>query len=47
MLIDIRDIAKVYPMGEENVYALRGVSLGVQRGEYVAIMGRRARASPP
>jgi putative ABC transport system ATP-binding protein len=39
MLIDIRDIAKVYPMGEENVYALRGVSLGVERGEYVAIMG--------
>ena len=39
MLIDIRDITKVYPMGEEKVYALRGVSLGVARGEYVAIMG--------
>jgi putative ABC transport system ATP-binding protein len=39
MLIDIRDITKVYPMGEENVYALRGVSVGVERGEYVAIMG--------
>jgi len=39
MLIDIRDIAKVYEMGEEKVYALRGVSLGVASGEYVAIMG--------
>jgi len=39
MLIDIRDITKVYPMGEEKVYALRGVSVGVERGEYLAIMG--------
>jgi putative ABC transport system ATP-binding protein len=39
MLIDIRDIAKVYQMGEEKVPALAGVSLGVERGEYVAIMG--------
>ncbi|MEP6994741.1 MAG: ABC transporter ATP-binding protein [Acidobacteriota bacterium] len=39
MLIDIRDITKVYAMGEENVQALAGVSLGVERGEYVAIMG--------
>ena len=39
MLIDIRDITKVYEMGEEKVYALSGVSLGVERGEYVAIMG--------
>src|SRR5262249_29569613 len=39
MLIDIRDIAKVYQMGEQTVQALAGVSLGVERGEYVAIMG--------
>ena len=39
MLIDIRDITKVYEMGEEKVFALSGVSLGVERGEYVAIMG--------
>jgi putative ABC transport system ATP-binding protein len=39
MLIDIRDITKVYEMGEEKVFALSGVTLGVERGEYVAIMG--------
>jgi len=39
MLIDIRDITKVYDMGEERVRALDGVTVGVDRGEYVAIMG--------
>jgi putative ABC transport system ATP-binding protein len=39
MLIDIRDITKVYEMGQERVHALSGVNLGVDRGEYVAIMG--------
>ncbi len=39
MLIDIRNITKVYEMGEQQVQALAGVSLGVERGEYVAIMG--------
>ena len=39
MLIDIRDITKSYAMGEERVNALSGVTLGVDRGEYVAIMG--------
>ena len=39
MLIDIRDITKYYDMGEERVRALDGVSLGVERGEYLGIMG--------
>src|ERR1700693_2182523 len=39
MLIDIRDITKVYEMGEEKVHALSGVTLAVSKGEYIAIMG--------
>jgi putative ABC transport system ATP-binding protein len=39
MLIDIRDITKTYEMGLEKVHALSGVTLGVAKGEYTAIMG--------
>ena len=39
ILIDIADIRKVYEMGETAVNALDGVSLQVQKGEYLAIMG--------
>lgn len=38
-IINIQNIAKVYQVGAEKVYALRGVSLQIDRGEYVAIMG--------
>jgi putative ABC transport system ATP-binding protein len=38
-LIDIRQVTKTYGAGETAVHALRGVSLTVQAGEYVAVMG--------
>jgi putative ABC transport system ATP-binding protein len=38
-LIDIRDVTKTYGAGETAVHALRGVSLRVEAGEYVAVMG--------
>ncbi|OQY26190.1 MAG: macrolide ABC transporter ATP-binding protein [Candidatus Cloacimonetes bacterium 4572_55] len=37
--IEIVDVEKVYQMGEVQVRALRGVSLNIDRNEYVAIMG--------
>jgi putative ABC transport system ATP-binding protein len=39
LLIEIRDITKVYLMGNVQVHALRGVSLAISEGEFVAIMG--------
>ncbi|MFQ5855630.1 MAG: ABC transporter ATP-binding protein [Anaerolineae bacterium] len=38
-VIQIQDVTKVYQMGEVQVHALRGVSLHVQPGEFVGIMG--------
>jgi putative ABC transport system ATP-binding protein len=38
-LIETRDLWKTYVMGEEQIHALRGVSIAIERGEYVAIMG--------
>src|SRR2546428_8274694 len=39
VVIDIENITKDYVMGEEIVRALRGVSLQIRRGEYIAVMG--------
>jgi putative ABC transport system ATP-binding protein len=38
-LIHCRDLTRVYKMGDNEVHALRGVSVDIARGEYVAIMG--------
>ena len=39
MLIDIKDVTKLYKVGMEEVWALAGVSMHVQENEYMAIMG--------
>ncbi|MCF7804731.1 MAG: ABC transporter ATP-binding protein [Candidatus Marinimicrobia bacterium] len=39
MLINLNGITKVYDLGQEKVYALRGVDLNINQNEYVSIMG--------
>ena len=38
-LIETRDLWKTYSMGAEDVHALSGVSININKGEYLAIMG--------
>lgn len=38
-VIEAKDLTKVYQMGDIEVHALRGLSMKIQRGEVVAIMG--------
>ena len=38
-VIQVEDVHKYYELGETRVHALRGVSLEIQRGEFLAIMG--------
>jgi putative ABC transport system ATP-binding protein len=39
VLIETRDLWKTYVMGSEEVHALRGVTMQIDRGEYLAVMG--------
>jgi len=39
MLIEIRELRKIYQMGDQEVRALDGIDLDVEAGEYLAIMG--------
>jgi len=38
-MITTRDLWKTYVMGDEEIHALRGLSINIERGEYCAIMG--------
>jgi putative ABC transport system ATP-binding protein len=38
-VIEVQDVTKVYRLGTVSVHALRGVSVRIQRGDFVAIMG--------
>ncbi len=38
-VIELEKVSKVYPMGEELIYALRDVDLDIEKGEFLSIMG--------
>jgi putative ABC transport system ATP-binding protein len=38
-IIETRDLWKTYVMGSEEIHALRGLDISIEKGEYVAIMG--------
>ena len=39
VILEVRDVAKEYPQGERPLRVLKGVSLQVAEGEYLAIVG--------
>jgi ABC-type lipoprotein export system ATPase subunit len=38
-VIEVRDIVRTYHLGEVDIHALNGVPFGIERGEFVAIIG--------
>ena len=38
-VIDIKNISRLYKVGEEKIYALRSITLNIYKNEYVALMG--------
>lgn len=38
-IIKVRDVRKLYRLGGEEVWALKGVSMDIHRGEFISIMG--------
>jgi len=38
-MIELKDIEKVYIRGNEEVHALRGINLGIGRGEFISVVG--------
>ena len=41
-VIEVKNITKHYSLGTQTVEALRGVSFGIEQGEFIAIMGPSA-----
>ena len=44
-VIKLDHIHKIYKMGDIEVHALRGVSLAIRQGEFVAVMAFRVRGN--
>lgn len=40
VIVDLENVKKIYKLGEVEVYALRGISLKIYEGEFIAIVGK-------
>ncbi len=38
-MIDLKNITKIYKMGQQEIYALRNINLKIEKGDYISIMG--------
>ena len=38
-MIKIKNVSKIYTMGEEKIHALDNVSITIQKGEFVSVIG--------
>lgn len=39
MILSVRDVTKTYQVGEEEIQVLKGINLGIEKGEFVSIIG--------
>ena len=46
-LIELKDVYKIYHMGDEDVHALDGVSLTIDKGEFEPLWASPVPANPP
>ena len=46
-LIQVEQVWKTYQVGDQQVHALRGLSVDIDQGEYTALMGPSGLENPP
>lgn len=39
-IVEMRDLVKTYRLGKQEIHAVNGISLTIQKGEFIAVMGR-------
>lgn len=45
-IVDIKDLKKIYKMGEVEIKAVSGITFSIEEGEFVIIVGPSVQANP-